>query len=821
MKRTVYVARTSHDLQHVNRLVTPEYGIVSLNVVAAGGLSSKCYLPPDAPAAPAGGDDKFHFVPEYETVEIRYEIKDKFALITGAKLEVFSRFDATPLWSVDLTPLGVDWWSHGKHVIKWDGRLIQAPTAEQKGTDGGGKGMTHDFTTLALDKTRDPFPDGYFTLEFPPYKLKLTVTGDQQARANPVAAWTYWHILIKSIELEVGDEENIPAILVDDDRHKMDKNVRKRLIAKGGIPATGGSVEVVLLSNVFKTSLAQMNTNVGFTKYQDLWGKGPQIPLNAKIRLADSADAEVKIDETPKGAVALGKAKFLWDWEDPDELVDAQQPGAPTPAAFIKDAINYYKDGTDATRSGSDHKYPKGDNCHVDRGGERGPGADLVFQAHDGYAPADTLTAGKFPFKVVGCTQERFWASLSQGWTKGKLKGKTGVIFQPTRMGGDDYIITVYLAYDRTAKDKLALDVKTEPLVAPDQIKSKATGKFQIWREVHIARHITKLSTLAGLLPAKLAGVQANFQKPYVHLEDKMGADNAYALTDHKLANGSAPNYNALLRARLTGTGNGLFTQNLATDAAADHASVDSMVLARSYGDFVKATHLALNPGVSAASGDIAALATEQGNSEDTMAQALGPWNHASALAANVVARLVATSTWLVNNGVDTDIKYGKLLDDLLFNVGEPFAGDLQLVSGGKNGATAPPGVTTLEFRFTNTVLRDQFAGGRPVAYWYGSAIDPSDAKPDRCVIMFWLARVDYFSHEFGHHFFLPHAKYPTASPPGGHQDNRHDDVDSGCLMTYSQVRPAFCGLCQLRIRGWSADGAGALDKVSANNKKP
>jgi hypothetical protein len=820
MKRTVYVARTSHDLQHVNRLVAPEYGIVSLNLVAAGGQSSKCYVPPDAPPPPAGGDDKFHFIPEYENVEIRYEIKNKFALITGAKLEMFSRFDATPVWSVDLTPLGADWWSHGKHVIKWDGRLIQA-TAEQKGTDGGDKGTTHDFTTLALDQTKDPFSDGYFTLEFPPYKLKLTVTGDPAGRANPVAAWTYWHILIKSIELDVGPEENIPAAVVDDDRHKMDKDVRTRLIAKGGVPATGGSVEVVLLSNVFKNSLAEMDTNDGFTQYQNLWGKGPQIPLIAKIRLADSADAEVKIDETPKGAVALGKAKFLWDWEDPDELVDAQQPGAAKPAAFIKNAINYYKDGTDANRSGDDHKYPKGDNCHVDRGGKRGPGADPVFPVQAGYAAADSLTAGSCPFKVDLCTQERFWASLSQGWTKGKLKGKTGVIFQPTRMGGDDYIVTVYLAYDKTAKDKLALDVKTEPLVAPDQIKSKSTGKFQMWREVHIARYITKLSTLNGLLPGNLGGVQTDFQKPYVHLEDKMGADNAYALTDHKLASGSAPDYNALLRARLSATGDVLFTGNLATDAAADHASVDSMVLARSYADFVKAVHKHLNTGVAAASGDIAALGAENGISEDDTAETLGPWDGASTLAPDVVARLVATQTWLVNEGVDTDIKYGKLLDDLLFNVGEPFAGDLQLVSGGKSGGKAPPGVTTLEFRFTNTVLRDQFDGGQMVRYWYGSAIDPTDRERDRCVIMFWLAKVDYFSHEFGHHFFLPHAKYPTASPPGGYRVNRHDDVDDGCLMSYSQTRPGFCGLCQLRIRGWSADGAGALDKISANNKKP
>ena len=817
MKRTVYVARTSHDLEHVNRLVAPEYGIVSLNVVA-GSASSKSHLPADAPqpASPDSGSDDFHFVPEHETVEIRYEINDRFGLVDEARLEMFTRFDETPLWTLELKTLGADWWAHGKHAVKWDGRIVKA-AAEQKGTAKDG-GMTHDLTALALDKSLDPFPDGYFSLEHTPYKLKLTLTGDKEARANPVAAWTYWHILVHSLELEIGPEEAIPAATVDDARHKQDKDVRSRIVAKGGIPAAAGSVEVVLLSNVFKTSLGEMDTNAGFTEYETLWGRGPQIPLVAKIRLSDSANAAVKIDETPKGAVALGKAKFLWDWEDPDEDVAGRQGTAAKSKAFLLNAIDYYKDGTDAARSATDHTYPKGDNCHVDRGGKRGPGAQPVFPKQTGYDPADALTAGKFPFKVELC-KERLWASLSQGWTRGKLKGKTGVAFEPTRMGGDDYVVTVYLAYDKTAKDKLVLDAKTEPLVAPDKIK-KATGKFQIWREVHVARYITKLSTLAALFPTNLGGVQADFLKAYVHVENKMDADNTYALADHRLATGTAPDYNALVRAKLTATGSILFTKDLATDPAADHASVDSMVKVRTYIEFVKKTHLVNYAAVPAAANDLSLLGTALGITEDAAAEGLSTWNGSGAVAAAVKTRLTATKTWLVNNKLDTKVKYSKVLDDWFFGIGEPLAGDLKLVTGKKTGGgkAAPPGVTTLQFNFTNTFLRDLYTAGVGVSYWYGSAIDPGDADRERCVIMFWLAKVDYFSHEFGHHFFLPHAKYPTASPPGGAKEDRHDDVDDGCLMSYSSVRPAFCGLCQLRMRGWSAT---KLDKISAKNKKP
>src|SRR5687767_1341005 len=159
----------------------------------------------------------------------------------------------------------------------------------------------------------------------------------------------------------------------------------------------------------------------------------------AKFRLLDRADGEVKL-ESDKGAVGLGHATFLWEREDPDEQVGAQCP-PPKPNAFIKNAINNYKNGTDPTRAGKDHTYPKGDNCHVDHGGKRGPDATTVFPAQAGYAPAASLTAGKFPFKVEAC-KTRTWAALSEGWGSGAMKGRTGIVFQPSRMGGDDYKLT-------------------------------------------------------------------------------------------------------------------------------------------------------------------------------------------------------------------------------------------------------------------------------------------------------------------------------------------------------------------------------------------
>jgi hypothetical protein len=816
MDRTATVARTLKGKDNVNRLRVPAYGVVGL-CVAIGDKTSKSYLPKGAPApADAGGSDDFHFAPEAEQIEIRYEVNNPFAVVEGARLLLFSRYEKDALWTLDLATLGADWLKHGKHVVKWDGRIPKVE-AEQAGTSTD-DGWKHDLTTIDPNKSIAAFPDGYVTLEHTPYKFKLTLTsGEQKVAGNPAIGWTYFHILIKGIELELGPEEIVPATAVDDDRHKQDKAVRKKIEDDGGLPADGATRKVILISNLYKTNLNQMNDNTAFNRYRTLWRHGPNIPILAKVRLLDSNDGEIKLDEAEKGAVALGNVKFLWDWEDADEDVDGVQSAAKA-KTFIKDAINYYKDGTDTTRAAKNHTYPKGDNCHVDRGGKRGPDFVPLFPTQTGYDPKDALDAGKFPFKVHSATggtgpKKRRWASYSQGWTRGALKGKTGVVFQPARMGGDDYKLTVYLAYDRSKKDEWVLDAKDEPLTSPDAIKA-STGKFQVWREIHIARYVRKTGALGDFFSGSLAGVQAHFDMAYVAVEDKMGgSDHSYVFSDHRLASGTTPDYNALCRARLTGTGNAMFTQNLATSATANHAAEDSMIKVRSYADFVRRLHIRAHTGVAAAANDFTG---PPGVAPADLGTApVGGWPVNAK-----TTRLRATRTLLRNNSMETEVKWVNVLDNILFGIGEDLASDFQLVTGSKNGVAkaAPEGVVTMEFNYTNTGLRDWIAAGNASRFWYGAAIDPTDADAEHCVIMFWQAGTDRFSHEYGHHVFLPHARYPAGNVPDGAQANRHDDTDDGCLMSYSGTRPGFCGLCQLRLRGWDAT---KLDKVSAKNKKP
>ena len=772
MKRTVRVARTAYDLNHVNRLRVPDFGIVKL-CIQKGGKASKSYLVEWAPAPAAAdtGSDDFHFVPEKETVDIFYELDDRFGLIGEAKLELFCRFQKKPMWTLQLDKMGEDTYVHGKHTLKWDGRVVSAK--KQAGAEPGDT-MGHDLTAFPPDDDiHDDFPDGYITLEHTPYKLKLTVTAEDDDKQIAVA-WTYFHILVKKIELELGPVEAISSPgWFKGDRHKMDIAVHTQVQTDGGVPATGAAARRIYLpSNLYKTSGGEMNDNTAFDVYQDLWDEGPRIPVIAKIRLAAHDDSEVKLEDGP-GAKALGNTKFLWDWED----VAENAAGAALHRAFIRDAIDYYKNGTDPRSAAKDHTYPKGDNCHVDRGGKRGPDAEPVFVEESGYKPRDELKKDEFPFKVENC-EKRKWSVLSQGWTKGKLKGCTGVLFRPSRMAGDSYKIVVYAAWDRKEDGKYVIDVIDEPLNTPAPIKGE-TGPFEVWREFHIARYMRKKLAIADFVAANLANVRTPYNEAYVEVKNIMAPADNYEIP--------TANYNQMSRDCLSEPGNQLIDDELIVDGAADHSSTQSEFLTRTFAAFQAAMQ---------------AWFVNQGMT-----------------APNAAA---ATTTWLTNNGMTgagAAAKYCNTVSDIVKPPGK------KLVDKLKSLENANDGVTIVQFNYVHSELATlKAAGTAGLSVTNGSAIDVSGATRNRCCFVFWAARVDTFVHEIGHHLFLPHAPFPAASPPGGSQAERHDAADVRCVMSYNPPRPSFCGLCQLRLRGWDAgpnSGAAKLKKTSASNKKP
>ncbi len=784
MNRTARVARTAYDLKNVNKLRAPDFWIVSLHLTN-GKKSSKCYLTADAPQAGAGGGaDDFHFVPEKETIQLTYELNDPFAVIESLKLELFRRFQEQPLWTFDLAKLGPDALLHGKHTLKFDGRVSLDPTAEQAGTQSA-QGMQQDLTALPADNTIQPydFPDGYITIEHSPYKLRLTA-GDGERPPTVRTTWTYFHILCKKILLELGPIEAMPTDGLTDQRKALDKAVYDSVHDAGGLPASGApkALQVNLISNIFKTASYEMNDNTGFTEYLYMWGDGARIPVIAKIHLLASDDTEVALENGP-GAKALGRVKFLWDWEDPDPdgtQADAHQTQA-APKAFLKSSINYYRDGTDATRSAADHTYPKGSNCHWDRDGKRGPHSMAVFPDCDGYpAPKPALDETYFPFKVEPC-DTRKWAAFSYAWTSGKMVGQTGALFRPSRMAGDNYKIAVYLAYetklDGNGKEVIVLDVKDEPLVAPAAIKAD-TGPFQVWRELHISRYIRKKNSIDDFVNNSLGAIQTLYQMPYINVLDKIPAADRFELP--------AAGYNAAATTALDGSGDAMLTQHLCVDAAADHSASESTFVTRSFADFVAQTNAKFNTGANPTGG----------------------------------------TDYRTSVKAATEVEYLTKLTYLLMTPGQALVNALNPLT---SPSAAKDGITIIHFNSIASAQADGIAAGLAgIQVLQGMAVDGTPgATRNRCCFALWQPDVATFVHEIGHDLFLPHAPPVPAwyTQDMGEQPLRHDSADGNCMMSYNDPKPAFCGLCQLRLRGWNPGPNDAatviLKNVGAQNQKP
>lgn len=764
------VMRTASGLDHVNHLCVPGFSIKEFRLQNLdASRKSKSYMPAGY-KAPSGGKDDFHFCPEKEKIHIYYKISDPLGLITKATLELFRKYDELPIWS---TILKREDYTDGLHKKEWDGKLINAK--------------------------KEFFPDEYVTIEHSPYKLRLVVESDQ-IKGQPAGSWTYFHILLKALKIMLCPKDAVPATTVDDAKHKRDKAVYVSLKNSGGVPAPGKTRKLYLISNLFKRASGEMNDNTAFTVYSNLWGNGPKIPLLAQIRLADSKDNAVCLEKGP-GAKALGKVKFLWDWEDGCydgstyncNCVDPHQSQA-KPKAFIKTAIDYYKDNTHAhnkTLMGW-IKQPKGDNCHVDKGGKRGDASNMIFPNHPGYNPKKSLDQGKFPFKVEECGT-RFWASYSYAWTSGKLAGQTGVLFRPARIAGDAYKISVYLAYDKKKPDLLGkrdvvLNVTDDaPLNVPKALVY-STGTIEIWRELHIARYVRKKNTIADFVTANINGIKTSYREAFIEVQNKMTANDNYEMKDHRKSGGGALDYNKICNDALTATGNVMFTKNLGTDANADHKTQSSMFLVHSFVDFKNSVK---------------------------------NWFQADHPAWNAGQINTAVNNWLNTNNINTQVKYCNYLGSAL-----PYTkvlNDLKFISGSKQGVNkaASEGITIAHFDHLHTFLQTLVAAGTGgVSILLGVAIDVTDGSRNKCVFVFFSADVGTFVHEVGHHLFLPHSRYHVgnASVPAGSQDDRHDDDDDMCLMSYSNNTVAFCGLCQLRLRGWDAT---KLKKNDADNKKP
>lgn len=770
------VARTAYDLVHVNRIRVPGFGVTELRLKTQDGskTSDSC----TALKTEKGTEKAFCFAPGrkldgavVDPVKISYVIYDPGRLIKRAKLELFRRFKADPVWTQDLAE---EQYKDGEHAIAWNGILAAAiaraeTDAEKIQKEDNAGTYTHQFTGDPKKEEKE-FPDGFVNVDRSPYRLKLTVGGDMLG--DPATAWTDFHILAHSIELEMGPVESLPR---QTDLEKGDhRQVWTSLVGanvdvtslKKAVPADGETKKVYLTSNLYKMTGGEMDDNSAYSIYEAVWGDGPMIPLFARIFLLNS---QAKKEESFESAVGLGNVRCLWDYEDVAE--DTSGQATVRAKTFIDRALAYYKDTS----------LPKGDNCHKDRGGKRvvppapdaRSAADLrpVFLERAGEDATDTPADETFPFKVVACdVKKRSWSALSLPWRTGKHAGKTGVIFQPSRIAGDTYKVRCCLAFDRDKDDKALLDT-AENIDA--EIKA-ATGAFQIWRKIHISKLTRKTDAVTDILTgAPWAAIQRRYHEAFIEVElrdtlikNLLAADDYKTAADNALKAGLGNRkYQILVKKnqnQYIGTGTpGVPSRNALT------FNTWNEVRAAAYNYF---------------------MAEWQANNRTFLPGALHP--HV----------LVDRDNWLNTNYPSGEEDYASWLDDR-DGIIQAALEAMNLLDGVADGVTI--------FAFDKPVNITHPNAGSTL----GIAIDMTGRTRHRCAYLGYSDADDTASHEIGHHLMCPHA--PTA---GGYVAASHDKDDTKCLMSYSRPRISFCGLCQLRLRGWSRD---VLDKDGTKNTKP
>lgn len=814
--------------KHGNHVRPPQIGIRDLRLKASG-KRSKFHLPENAPdpETPETGSDAFNFLPEHDVCDLVFDIDNPFDIVDRARIEITTRFDAKPLWTIDLMKLGPTWTRHGVHTVKWPGQVFD-DSAEIAGTIQG-EATDHDLAAVAAkpDANDDaPFPDGWLTLQHAPYRLRLVLESDLLPD-HPAAAWTYFHVMLEKIEIKLGPEEAIPSGGVKPTL-EMEKAVRTQFTTAdegyaGALPKDGESAKIFLVSNNFKTSDAEFaaGSRADFTTYEALWGDGPRIPLIAKLWLRAADGSEIDIETAAKGAKALGRARFMWDWKDPDERDTAPAAECVT---YIANSRKRYKNATDTTRPDKDHTYPEGDNCHVDLGGGRGPDAAVIFPDQVGYKPKAVLDAGKFPFDVgtkLVDPKKRKWAAFSTGWTDGKLKGHTGVLFRPTRMAGDNFVVSVTFAWDRDKDGKYVTDVVDKDIKVPAKLTAK-TGTFEVWRRIHFSRYIRKTAAVPRF--TDVAGVAAYYAKAFIDFRNDMAAGDDYTADQHHNTPGGAlTNYNTIAKGILDTAGLDLYDQQVLALPDEDHASVKAVFKVAPYATFVRRVHSVLQGHPDADFDDEGALLALTG---DQLAATLGTKTFSvmpagpTAVATNDRRqRLGQTKNYLVSEAFDTLGKFSKTVERKLMDLNIDLSVAIQFPSidgCGPSGAKAKPGIVVFHWEYLHSGTQEFIDAGNPDhGGGKGAAVDAVGKTRDTAVFALQRLFVATFAHEVGHHMFLPHT-----NPPAGDAASLrvHDGSDPRCLMSYKADRHDFCGLCLLRLRGW--DGA-KLDRDSTKNTKP
>ncbi|HKO56957.1 MAG TPA: FYVE zinc finger domain-containing protein [Thermoanaerobaculia bacterium] len=774
---------------------------------------------------------RIRFAPNVDQLNITWAFSGH-QFITAARLEVFTAGVVGAVWT---------------HVFNW-----------ANAGDRQANGAVAFDGVLANNGANGEFPDTCLTAMRAPYQVSLTILSvEPDTEVTCKRRWFYLDVVIHIIELFLGPK-NLMAVQAPtfaENRYlTLNEAMYDELAAQLTRPQQQGpddltspqapaDLEVRLKTNIFSRSSNDFYDNSLFKGMREVWQRDPMLPILARVFVEQNDGQAAPL---VAGARALGELELLWDWEGgPGTLPAGSRQRV---ADFVAAAARYKPD-----------IWPRaGGNCHYDHGGKRGaPLPELVFKPiHPPNAVADRF--------VVDAPANRVWARYSsvRSDPNDPDAGTTGVLFLPSRIAGDEFRLTVYPVFpDRVTVDMAGAGT-FDPVVA-NLPAALPASKFTVWKIAAVARHWSKHLT-ADSARLDWVAVNAYFAPARVRLDPPaLGVSLIDAANggDYDNAFGTVwPILMPVYRAAVdwnTPAINGDFGYTMA-DYDAFLNAVDQWL-----GQLQQAVQQA-NPNTvqDVLDAQLQAIGTHDYAEEHLYLDEVGDGQaQIPALRQRVLERLGVTDA---ESYLKKARKWG---EQILSRVASEFQRqvtpaaegihlfELQFADDRQGLPNTAEAVTTISNR-ANCVACNQ--GLPPLTPQWWTRADRAanricgtcftDQSSDVTVLSFAPFRYidgvldqwaeDHLSwtdcmkiragheygtsanlaiaHEIGHQLGLPHA--PPAKPKvlgvftpittGGIEPDLHDATDFKCVMSYNLAfarELRFCGVCTLRLRGWSA----------------
>jgi hypothetical protein len=445
---------------------------------------------------------------------------------------------------------------------------------------------------------------------------------------------------------------------------------------------------------------------------------------------------------------------------------------------------------------------PQSGNCPSDRGGKRGkPVAGNIFETTSQKGFNEPHSGRDLPHKQYPVAQSVNPAGTSHAHAVKAVSnedGEAGVIFMPSRAGGDRYRLRAYIGPKTLLSDGTGMEgVRVD------------TGTLVIWRNVRISRYIQQPANApeAGLLaqanPAPYNLATANDYLRSVRVVDGSGNNVGLPTADFS-AQGNASNvFDGVIKQFARGFCEveiDRAAQLPETLSQADWAAARQQAV-----QDASAAQPALNTNY-----DLTILFCMEAGSPVNVNNAVChvPMRSAEAYNAQLPAGSPRAMTIPAGGGASQTDKNN--METLFWDV--LMAGFLRSLT--KNGYL--PGITVITGGFGATwqVLR-QLARNSGVAVeyrgafvWLGQAAYPTALNVPQPSMTY-----DFTSntcHEIGHTIYRQHGpgNDPGRNAGGGANATVHDPLaDSICVMSYRSCEGQFCAKCLFAFRGWNIAG--------------